>query len=199
MVTAWGLWGLLLLMCLNGFASTPPSELVLATAGIAASQSNLPLALVILAASFGNLLGTSLLFGLARNYSATDAARHRRRMAMWRRPFSWLHLALPSDQVVARYSDPRRTQSLWWIAYCRCLPVIRSVVSVPAAILRVPWSSFLYLTALGVVAWASAWIFFGYFCGQMAAHYGSRVFLGAFVLAVALIVILRHFHRRHHT
>ena len=77
------------------------------------------------------------------------------------------------------------------VLLCRCVPVVRSLISVPAGAARMPMSSFLPLTVLGTLAWDAVLILVGAAAGtswQAAAgkfHYDS-----AFLLLVAFSLLV---------
>ena len=62
-----GLLAILLLMFLNGFISTPPSELTLAIAGVFAYTTNLSLGGVFVVAIIGNLIGMYVPYEIGRS------------------------------------------------------------------------------------------------------------------------------------
>ena len=48
------------------------------------------------------------------------------------------------------------------LVICRLIPVLRTIVSIPAGLLRVPPQRFVVWSALGILLWNSALISFGY-------------------------------------
>ncbi len=52
------------------------------------------------------------------------------------------------------------------LAFCRIIPVLRTIVSIPAGLLRMPVRWFIGWSALGITVWNSALISFGYFFSE---------------------------------
>ncbi len=52
------------------------------------------------------------------------------------------------------------------LAFCRIIPVLRTIVSIPAGLIRMPVRWFIGWSALGITAWNSALISFGYFFSE---------------------------------
>ncbi len=52
------------------------------------------------------------------------------------------------------------------LAFCRIIPVLRTIVSIPAGLIRMPVSWFVSWSAVGIAAWNTALISFGYFCSE---------------------------------
>lgn len=52
------------------------------------------------------------------------------------------------------------------IFYGRCIPVVRSLISIPAGIAHVGWTKFLILTTLGSLVWNSVLVGLGHYMGK---------------------------------
>lgn len=52
------------------------------------------------------------------------------------------------------------------VLVCRCIPLLRSIVSVPAGVARMPLAKFVGLTALGSGLWNAAFIYAGWQLGN---------------------------------
>ncbi len=52
------------------------------------------------------------------------------------------------------------------LAFCRIIPVLRTIVSIPAGLIRMPVSWFAGWSAVGIAAWNTVLISFGYFFSE---------------------------------
>ena len=52
------------------------------------------------------------------------------------------------------------------LAICRIIPVLRTIVSIPAGLIRMPVKWFVGWSALGIAAWNTVLISFGYFFSE---------------------------------
>lgn len=152
---AWQICGLLFVfMVSNGFFSTPPSELVLGVAGYLVSIDKVPVWAALLAGVGGNVAGTSLLFFLAGRWGERVV---RRVLA-----FSpWLREGLLEATREAFRQHGERI-----VLVGRCLPLVRSVISIPAGLASMRWGRFLFLTTIGCLSWALGWGSAGYIVGE---------------------------------
>ncbi|MEW2065806.1 DedA family protein [Streptomyces sp. NPDC007346] len=162
-----------------------PSEIILPLTGFAASQGVLSLASALFWTTLGSVVGAVALYGLGAVFG-------RERMhALWAR----LPLVKPSDLM--------RTEA-WFalhgtkaVLLGRMVPVIRSLISVPAGVERMPLPVFVGLTAAGSLVWNTVLVLAGYWLGDswdvVGTYVGimSRVVLGLAVLALACYVVMR--------
>jgi membrane protein DedA with SNARE-associated domain len=158
-ITATGYWGIFILMLLESVFPPIPSELIVPFAGFAVEQGQLNLLGVLAATTAGAVIGTlpwyiaGRLLGLERTKWLAD------KFGRW--------LAMNSDEI--------DVASAWFLRYGpvmvfagRLVPLIRTVISVPAGIAAMSLPSFLVASALGALLWNSILIGSGYL---LASHY----------------------------
>lgn len=167
-----------------------PSEIILPLAGFAAYRGTLSLTAAILWTTAGSLVGALALYWLGH-------ALGRRRI---RALFDRLPLTDPSDmdrteRWFARHGYPA-------VLFGRLLPVIRSLVSVPAGTTGMKLLPFVAFTTLGSAVWNSLLILAGYELGrrwQLVEQYVSwlqYVVVGLLVLLAVRFVVRRLRRRR---
>lgn len=173
----WGFIGILLLMALENVFPPIPSELVLTGAGFLTTCTSLSRPQAILSATLGSLLGAVVLYGLGRLLPVERLER----------------LGFEQEEIE---DASRWFQRRGWIAVllCRCVPVVRSIISIPAGAARMRMVPFLLLTAVGTAIWDTALIWIGAAAGsswQLAAgrfHYQSAVLMMV-LFSVAVTVL----------
>lgn len=179
----WGFVGILLLMALENIIPPIPSELVLTGAGFLTTCTSLSRTQAVLSATLGSLLGAVALYGLGRLLPVERLER----------------LGFEQEEIE---EASRWFQRRGWVAVllCRCVPVVRSIISIPAGAARMGMVPFLLLTMVGTAVWDAVLIGIGAAAGsswQMAAgrfHYQSAVVMMVlFSVAVTLLplVLLR--------
>lgn len=179
LIKATGYLGILLLMLAENVFPPIPSELIMPLAGFAAAQGKLNLMLVVLAGSAGSLLGAVFWYELGRRLGGDRlkrfAARHGR----------WLTL---SPGEIDRAETWFRQHGKWAVLLGRLVPAVRTLVSVPAGITRMPLPAFLAWTALGTASWTALLAGAGYLLQSryaLVADYlnpASNVIVGLIVL-----------------
>jgi membrane protein DedA with SNARE-associated domain len=189
-INALGAVGVGLMVLLENLFPPIPSELVLPLAGFLAGQGRMQLALVIAAATVGSVVGALLLY-----WAGAALGRERlRRIADW----------LPLVEV----EDLERAES-WFASHGgravligRLIPVVRSLISVPAGLERMPLPLFTLYTALGSAVYNSVLVLAGFWLGSAwtdVGRYSSAINYVIYALlagALALFVTRRLRSRR---
>ncbi len=152
-----GAAGVMLLMLLENLLPPIPSEVIMPLAGFVASRGEESLTLVIIAGSIGSLLGTTAWYVLGRKLG------HVRLIAFASRHGRWITMT-PKDIVAATAWFER--YGTWALVLGRLVPGVRTFISVPAGIARMPLSTFLLYSALGTVLWTATLAVAGYWLGQ---------------------------------
>lgn len=114
-------------------------------AGFLAAQGKLSLLGAVLAGTLGSVLGALPLYYLGRAVGAERverlAARHGR----------WLTVSPEDIRKATGWFDRHGHKAVF---FCRLVPVVRSLISIPAGINRMPLGIFLFYTTLGTAIWS---------------------------------------------
>lgn len=148
-----GYVGVALLVALENLFPPIPSEVVLPFAGFHASDGHSTLWGMVIAATIGSLVGAWILYGIAALIGPDRTHRFVERFGKWFR--------LTSDDIAKseRWFDRHASLS---VLLCRCVPLVRSLISIPAGLRRMNFGVFTAYTALGSAVWNFALIFAGY-------------------------------------
>ncbi|WNB87428.1 DedA family protein [Cellulomonas sp. ATA003] len=167
-----------------------PSEVVLPVAGLLAGQGRMSVVLAVVGATVGSVVGALVLF---RAGAALGADR-------LRRVADRLPLVDRADvERSERWFDRHGGTS---VLIGRCVPVVRSLVSIPAGVERMPLVRFVTWTALGSAVYNAALVGAGYLLGSRWTEIGTYsdvlnyTILAGFALAVAVFVRRRLRERR---
>jgi membrane protein DedA with SNARE-associated domain len=148
-----GYVGVALLVALENLFPPIPSEIVLPFAGFVVSDGNATLLGMILAATVGSVAGALVLYGIA---AAIGPDRLRQFVVRYGR---WFRLTTADLDRAERWFDRRAVVA---VLVGRCVPLVRSLVSVPAGFRRMPITTFLLYTTIGSLIWNTALIGAGY-------------------------------------
>ena len=187
-----GALGVGLLIMLENLIPPIPSELVLPLAGFRASTGALNVFTVWPAATAGAVLGALLLYGLG----AWLGYERLHRLAGHR----WFILADQRDIDRGHELFDRHGGKVVLLA--RCVPFLRSVVSIPAGIVGMPVLRFTLLTAIGSGVWNAVFIALGWILGehwdrvQGALGPVSAVVVGLFVVGLIVLIVRKVRSRR---
>lgn len=145
--------GVALLVALENLFPPIPSEIVLPFAGVVARRGGATLPGMIAAATVGSLVGALVLYGIA---AAIGPERLRAFVARHGR---WFRLTLEDIERAERWFDRRAIVA---VLVGRCVPLIRSLVSIPAGFRRMPFGRFTLFTLIGSAVWNSGLVGAGY-------------------------------------
>ncbi|WP_308259218.1 DedA family protein [Pseudonocardia sp. H11422] len=186
-----GAAGVGLLIFLENVIPPIPSEVILPLAGFRARIGAVDALWVWPAATAGSVAGAVVLYGLGAwlGYERLHQLAAKR----------WFVLSSQSDLERGRTLFDRHGGKL--VLFGRCVPLIRSVVSVPAGVARMPLTRFVTLTAIGSGIWNAVFIGLGWVLGENwdrvegALGPASYVVLGL-VAALAIWLIVRKLRSR---
>ncbi|NMH80237.1 DedA family protein [Pseudonocardia xinjiangensis] len=151
-----GAAGVGLLILLENLIPPIPSEVILPLAGFRARTGTLNVLTVWPAATAGSVLGALMLYGLGAwlGYDRLHRLAARR----------WFVLASEKDLDRGRELFDRHGGKV--VLFARCVPFLRSVVSIPAGIAGMPLGRFLLLTTVGSGVWNAVFIALGWVLGE---------------------------------
>ena len=156
-VDALGYVGVGALVALENLFPPIPSEVVLPLAGFVTARGSASFAGMVLAATLGSLAGALILYGLA---AAVGPARFRRFIARYG---PWLRLEIVDVERAEQWFDRRASAA---VLIGRCVPLIRSLISIPAGFRRMPLPRFIAFTTVGSTVWNIALIGAGNLLGE---------------------------------
>lgn len=189
-----GYLGIIFAMFAENVFPPIPSELIMPAAGFAVARGDLNLILVILAGTLGSVLGALPLYYLGRLLNED-------RLMVFTEKYGKYVFVKPNDI---------RASSVWFdkhgskaVFFGRMLPGIRSFISIPAGMSKMPMLPFLVFTALGSSIWTSLLTVAGYYFGEnyevietMLAPYSKGFLLFAVVMIIAWFIKRRLMARR---
>ena len=176
-IEAIGYAGVAFLVALESIFPPIPSEVVLPFAGFYAGKGEASVPGMILAATVGSVVGALVLYGLA---AWIGPERLRRFVVAKGRWFGVKERDL--DRAEAWF-DKRANAA---VLLGRCVPLVRSIVSIPAGFRRMPLVRFTVYTAIGSLVWNVALISAGAILGNRWEEVGDVV--GLFQWAVIVVV-----------
>ena len=187
LIDAFGALGVTLLMALENLFPPIPSELILPFAGFLISRGELGFLPALVASTAGSLFGALILYALGRWGGRKLILRYGRflrvKEADLDRAEGWFD----------KYDE-------WVVLFGRMVPGVRSVVSIPAGMLRTPFLRFVLLTTAGSAAWNTLLLGAGWYLGenwqQIEGFVGSVSNFVLVLIAVALVATVIWWWRR---
>ena len=174
-----------LLVALESIFPPIPSELILPLAGFAASRGDLDLVGAVAWTTLGSLVGALVLYALG-----AILGEERLRAAARRIP-------LVRESDIDRVDDWFTRHGGKAVFFGRMVPGVRSLISIPAGVSRMPVVRFALLTTAGSLVWNSVLIAAGYALGsrwevvQTWVGRFQEVVIGVAALALVVVVVRR--------
>ena len=146
-IGSYGWLAVLVLMVLESACIPVPSEAIMLYGGFLVARGDENLAVIIAAGVIGNVVGSWIAYAVGR-YKGRE----------WVLRWHWLHITErrldAADRWCGRYGD-------WAVLVSRCLPIVRTFISLPAGIARMRPVRFTVLTLVGCIPWVTALAFAG--------------------------------------
>lgn len=180
--------GIVFLMFIENVFPPIPSEVIMPLAGYMANQGRLGFAGIVVAGTAGSVLGALPLYYLGYSVSEKDLGALCEKYGRW--------FAVSADDI-RRAREWFNRHGRLAVFLCRLVPGLRSLISIPAGIDRMPMPAFLFYTALGAAIWTAALAYVGYYLGANFEQVGeylnpvSWVVLGVIVALYIYRVVRR--------
>jgi membrane protein DedA with SNARE-associated domain len=134
-----GVLGVFILMVLESACIPIPSEATMLFAGFNVSEGDMTLFGIVAAGVLGNLVGSWIAYA-AGYYGRIELLDQNRLIHINRRHLEW------ADSWFQRHGDAT-------VFFTRMLPIIRTFISLPAGVARMPFWRFTAFTVAGCVPW----------------------------------------------
>lgn len=184
--------GIALLMVVENVFPPIPSEVIMPFAGFVTTDGSLSLLGVILAGTTGSVVGALPLYYVG--YRVGEE-----RIKRWAdRHGHWLMLTGEDIERAQRWFHEHGAAAVF---FCRLVPGIRSLISIPAGMSGMNVGLFLLLSALGSGIWAGILAYLGQLLGQNYDQVSTYLGPATYVVFGALVTwyvvyLVRHHWRR---
>ncbi|WP_438314495.1 DedA family protein [Sporosarcina sp. FA9] len=164
-MSQFGYFGVFLLIMLENLFPPIPSEVILTFGGFMTTQSELTRIGVIGAATVGSVIGAMILYSVGLLVDVSVLERFVDRFgSMLRLTRKDIHRA----EVWFNKFGP------WTVVFCRLVPLIRSLISIPAGMANMNFPLFVLLTTIGSLIWNTVLVSIGVTVGanwELIVHY----------------------------
>ncbi len=143
-MSQYGYIGIFFLIMLENIFPPIPSEVILTFGGYMTTQSEMTAVGVILVSTAGSVAGAIILYGIGLQL---DVARLEKIVDHYGRI---LRLTRKDIHKADSWFDK---YGIWTVLFCRLIPLIRSLISIPAGMSNMKFGLFLLFTTLGTLIW----------------------------------------------
>ncbi|HYP49064.1 MAG TPA: DedA family protein [Thermoleophilaceae bacterium] len=183
-VDALGLPGVFLLMLLESACIPVPSEATMLFAGFNVSRGEYSLFAAVAAGSLANLVGSWIAYWVGFYGRVDILEKHGKKLHIKKSHLEW------ADRWFERHGDAT-------VFFTRMLPIIRTFISLPAGVAKMPFWRFSVLTLLGCIPWVLMLTYIGKQAGDNwedwkdSLHYVDYVVAAAIVIGVIYLLLRR--------
>ncbi|PAE09165.1 alkaline phosphatase [Terribacillus saccharophilus] len=187
-----GYFAIVLLMAGENVFPPIPSEIILLFGGFLTTTSgSVTIVGVIIAATIGAVLGALILYGIGL---LLDVERLEKIVDRWG------HILRIKKEDIHKADAWFDKYGVWTIFLCRFVPVIRSLISIPAGMSNMNFPLFLIFTTLGTLIWNTVLVLLGYWLGEswttVETYLGYYQDVVIVVLAILIVLFVIWFIRR---
>ena len=153
----YGYPGIFLLIAVENIFPPIPSEIILPFGGFLTTYTKLTVPGVIFFATLGSLAGALALYGVGR---ILNEERLRKLVSG------------PVGRILCLKAEDVEKADRWFLTkgkktvfFCRCIPIVRSLISIPAGMSQMPMGIFLIYTIVGTIIWNTLLVSLGALLG----------------------------------
>lgn len=157
-INEFGYIGILLLITIENIFPPIPSEVILTFGGFLTTFSRMSIWKVSVSSTIGSVLGAILLYSVGRvlNIERIDSF-------VDSKIGKKLHLRKEDIKKAGKWFNKYENKAVF---ICRFVPIVRSLISIPAGISKMKMSIFLPLTTIGSFVWNVVLIYLGKVAGE---------------------------------
>ena len=178
-ISNYGYLAVAILIAVENIFPPIPSEIILTFSGFLSISAHLNLGGLIIASTIGALVGAIVLLGKLISFEKLE----RLITGKWGKI---LHFKMEHLEKAQRFFERHGSSTAFW---GRFLPVVRSLISVPAGMAEFPIKRFLLFTAGGSLIWNAVLIVVGRLAGASWERFSVLIEKYSFVLLAVVVLI----------
>ena len=172
-----GLAGVFVLMLLESACIPIPSEATMLFAGFNVSEGHYSLIAVTLVGTFANLVGSWIAYAIGYFGRIDILEKHGKKLHVNPAHLAW------ADRWFERHGEAT-------VFFARMLPIVRTFVSLPAGVARMPFWRFTLFTVLGCLPWVFALGFIGKQVGDNWQDWKDHLHYVDYAVALAIVAFV---------
>lgn len=175
-----GYIGILLLITLENIFPPIPSEVILTFGGFMTTKTTLTVFGVVIVSTVGSVIGAVILYsiGLLLNVDRIEKIVEK-----------YGHIVKLSKNDIHKANNWFSKYGVWTVFFCRFIPLIRSLISLPAGMSHMNFGLFLLLTTFGTLIWNVVLVSIGATVGESWGTIVSYMDVYSNIVYVALVLI----------
>lgn len=153
----YGYIGIALIIAIENLFPPIPSELILTFGGFLTTQTSMTVIGVIIASTIGSITGAIILYLIGRIFDIPFLERIVDRYG---------RILRVKKEDLHKANDWFTRFGYWTVFFCRMVPILRSLISIPAGMTRLNFGLFLLFTLFGTLIWNTILVSLGALLGE---------------------------------
>ena len=176
-----GYVGIMFLIMIENVFPPIPSEIILCFGGFMTTTTKMTVLGVIIASTIGSLLGAIILYLVGRLLN-----KERLIKIVNGKIGKILRLKAKDIEMADRWFDEKGNLTVF---FCRFIPIVRSLISIPAGMSEMPFVKFMTLTTIGTVIWNTVLTILGSVMGENWVKIADIMDKFSSITLIVLIII----------
>jgi len=183
-MNSWGYLGIAFLIAIENVFPPIPSEVILTFGGFSTTITDMSIYGVIISATIGSVIGALILYliGYFLNEERLNYIVNSKLGKILRIKSSDIEKAKKWFDLKGKYT----------VFFCRFVPIVRSLISIPAGMAKMKLPLFLILTTIGSLIWNIVLVLLGSFAGgswEKIADYVSKYSKITLIVLILLFLV----------
>lgn len=180
LMNTYGYLGIAFLITAENLFPPIPSEVILTFGGFMTTYTRMNIIGVVISATVGSVLGAIVLYQAGHLISKSRLER-----LLTGKIGGILHFKKDDVEHAAQWFD---SQGNYTVFFCRFIPIVRSLISIPAGMAEMGFPKFLLLTTLGSVIWNLVLVSLGAIAG--ASWQKIVVYMGTYSQVAKIVMLI---------
>ena len=177
----YGYLGIGLLILIENLFPPIPSELILTFGGFMTNSTKMSVVGVIIISTIGSVLGAIILYYIGK------ILNKERLIKLVKSKYGKLLRIKPKDiESADKWFDEKGNKTVF---FCRFIPVIRSLISIPAGMSEMPMLKFIIYTLFGSLLWNTLLVCIGAFAGDKKDYILNIIDNASYVILVIIAIV----------
>lgn len=181
LMNQFGYFGIMFLIMIENVFPPIPSEIILCFGGFMTTTTEMTVVGVIIASTIGSLLGAIILYLAGRLLNKERLVK-----IVNGKIGKILRLKVKDIEMADRWFDEKGNLTVF---FCRFIPIVRSLISIPAGMSEMPVVKFMTLTTIGTVIWNTVLTILGSIMGENWVKIAEIMDKFSSITLVVLIIV----------
>jgi len=178
---SYGYLAVFILVCVENLFPPIPSEVILTFGGFSTTYTELNIIWLIIISTLGALLGAYILYFIGKFFN-----KERLKKIISGKIGKLLRLKEKDIEKADEWFDKKGQKTVF---FCRFIPIVRSLISIPAGMSEMPILKFSIYTILGTVIWNTVLIILGSVLGESWKYVVEIMDKYSYLTLIILIIL----------